>query len=423
MVKNDRYTAIPMFSRHFNQDIGENQFFPSTLGTERTIQHVLALRRQKISLPLSLDPFPDGVSHDLNLALASARKSRPQFLLLMSLGEELKSHPSIVHGGFQCVILDQAFHHLIMLHHENIWRRWRGITHVAASMNTHHRAPLSTPGDILVRAWLVWRSHGAWFCRAEIVNSEGVVTTTASAKWVTLKPDAPSIVGMEELEAAEMEELKKTYSEELEAAAHAKELEAAAYAKTEELVAEDVKELEAAIKELKATAHANVKKLKAAIKELKDDIKARKPSIRPNPSKFHISITKFTMATSPPPATALVAIGNTPIVKRKRVIPPGHADAYLKLENLNPTGSYKDRMARSIIEEAERRGDLKPGMKVVEATGCSTGSSLAFVCAVKGYEFNVVSSDTFAPEKLRVMDAFGASLDIIPSPTKAMLQN
>ncbi|KAM5383395.1 hypothetical protein ACJZ2D_002088 [Fusarium nematophilum] len=278
MVKNDRYTAIPMFSRHFNQDIGENQFFPSTLGTERTIQHVLALRRQKISLPLSLDPFPDGVSHDLNLALASARKSRPQFLLLMSLGEELKSHPSIVHGGFQCVILDQAFHHLIMLHHENIWRRWRGITHVAASMNTHHRAPLSTPGDILVRAWLVWRSHGAWFCRAEIVNSEGVVTTTASAKWVTLKPDAPSIVGMEELEAAEMEELKKTYSEELEAAAHAKELEAAAYAKTEELVAEDVKELEAAIKELKATAHANVKKLKAAIKELKDDIKARKPS-------------------------------------------------------------------------------------------------------------------------------------------------
>jgi cysteine synthase A len=87
----------------------------------------------------------------------------------------------------------------------------------------------------------------------------------------------------------------------------------------------------------------------------------------------------------------------------------------VKLEWFNPTGSYKDRMALAMVEEAERRGDLRPGMTVVEYTGGSTGSSLAFVCAAKGYRFRVVSSDAFAPEKLKTMQAFGAELTIVPS--------
>jgi cysteine synthase A len=87
----------------------------------------------------------------------------------------------------------------------------------------------------------------------------------------------------------------------------------------------------------------------------------------------------------------------------------------VKLEYFNPTGSYKDRMALSMIEGAEARGDLRPGMTVVEYTGGSTGSSLAFVCALKGYAFKAVSSDAFAHEKLRTMRAFGAELIIVPS--------
>ena len=113
--------------------------------------------------------------------------------------------------------------------------------------------------------------------------------------------------------------------------------------------------------------------------------------------------------------SALDAIGNTPIVKLSRVVPEGSADVYVKLESLNPTGSYKDRFARAMIEGAETRGDLTPGMTVVEFTGGSTGSSLAFVCAVKGYPLRVVTSDAFAQEKLRTMEAFGATLTIIPS--------
>ena len=67
-------------------------------------------------------------------------------------------------------------------------------------------------------------------------------------------------------------------------------------------------------------------------------------------------------------------------------------------------------MALAMIEEAEKRGDLRPGMTVVEYTGGSTGSALAFVCAVKGYRFKVISSDAFAREKLQTMKAFGADL-------------
>jgi cysteine synthase A len=113
--------------------------------------------------------------------------------------------------------------------------------------------------------------------------------------------------------------------------------------------------------------------------------------------------------------STLMAIGNTPLVKLQKVVPEGHADIYVKLEYYNPTGSYKDRMALAMIEEAEKRGDLRPGMTVVEYTGGSTGSSLAFICAIKGYPFKVVSSDAFASEKLRTMQAFGAELTIEPS--------
>lgn len=111
----------------------------------------------------------------------------------------------------------------------------------------------------------------------------------------------------------------------------------------------------------------------------------------------------------------LRAIGNTPLVKLQHIVPPDCADIYVKLEYYNPTGSYKDRMALAIIEEAEKRGTLKPGMQVVECTGGSTGTSLAFVCSVKGYRFRVVSSDAFAKEKLQSMRLFGAELELFAS--------
>lgn len=116
-------------------------------------------------------------------------------------------------------------------------------------------------------------------------------------------------------------------------------------------------------------------------------------------------------------ANTLEAIGNTPIVRLNHLVPKNAADVWLKLEGGNPTGSYKDRMALAMIEGAETRGALKPGMTVVEYTGGSTGSALAFICAVKGYDFHVISSDAFAKEKLDTMKAFGANLEVIHSPS------
>jgi cysteine synthase len=110
----------------------------------------------------------------------------------------------------------------------------------------------------------------------------------------------------------------------------------------------------------------------------------------------------------------LETIGNTPMVKLSRIVPLHCADIYVKLEYFNPTGSYKDRMALAIVEEAEKRGDIKPGISIVEFTGGSTGTSLAFVCAVKGYHFKAITSDAFAKEKLQTIRLFGADLEIIP---------
>ena len=108
-------------------------------------------------------------------------------------------------------------------------------------------------------------------------------------------------------------------------------------------------------------------------------------------------------------------VGNTPLIKIERLSEPGSAEIFIKYEGANPTGSMKDRMALSMIEGAEKRGELKPEGRVIDYTGGSTGSSLAMVCAVKGYKSYFVSSDAFAEEKLLTMKAFGAELEIFPS--------
>jgi cysteine synthase len=110
------------------------------------------------------------------------------------------------------------------------------------------------------------------------------------------------------------------------------------------------------------------------------------------------------------------AIGGTPVVRLQNLAGADSAEVWVKLESANPTGSYKDRMALAMIEAAELDGRLAPGQTVVEYTGGSTGSSLAFVCAVKGHPLRIVSSDAFSVEKIRTMRAFGADVELLPSP-------
>src|SRR5919202_2295754 len=111
----------------------------------------------------------------------------------------------------------------------------------------------------------------------------------------------------------------------------------------------------------------------------------------------------------------LAGIGGTPLIELRKLVPPGSARVIAKLEWANPTGSMKDRMAVAVIEAAERRGLLTPGGTVVEYTAGTTGISLALVCAAKGYRFRAVFSDAFSVEKRRTMQAFGATVEDVPS--------
>jgi cysteine synthase A len=118
--------------------------------------------------------------------------------------------------------------------------------------------------------------------------------------------------------------------------------------------------------------------------------------------------------------SALDGIGNTPLVELRRLVPPGAARLLLKLEAANPTGSMKDRMARAAIEAAEADGRLRPGGTVVEYTAGTTGISLAFVCAAKGYAIEIVFSDAFSEEKRRTMEAYGAKITDVRSENKGI---
>jgi cysteine synthase A len=121
-------------------------------------------------------------------------------------------------------------------------------------------------------------------------------------------------------------------------------------------------------------------------------------------------------------ASVLDAIGATPAVQLRKVVPPGAARVVVKLEGANPTGNMKDRMAKTAIEAAERDGRLQPGGTVVEYTGGSTGASLALVCAAKGYRCKIVTSDAFSEEKTRTAQAFGAEITLIPSDGKKITE-
>jgi cysteine synthase A len=111
----------------------------------------------------------------------------------------------------------------------------------------------------------------------------------------------------------------------------------------------------------------------------------------------------------------LDAIGNTPLVRLQRLVPGSGAEIWVKLEYLNPSGSMKDRMALAMIEGAARDALIEPGTTVVEYTGGSTGPALALVCRAKDYRPRIVISDCFSDERLQLIRALGAELEVVPA--------
>ncbi len=122
----------------------------------------------------------------------------------------------------------------------------------------------------------------------------------------------------------------------------------------------------------------------------------------------------------------LGSVGNTPLIELCRVVPDGCAQILVKLESHNPTGSMKDRMAHAVVAGAVSRGTIEPNGTIIEYTGGSTGTSLAFVCAAMGYQLSIVTSDAFSREKRDHMRALGANVLELPSEggrtTKKLIQ-
>ncbi|MEM7432849.1 MAG: cysteine synthase A [Pseudomonadota bacterium] len=112
--------------------------------------------------------------------------------------------------------------------------------------------------------------------------------------------------------------------------------------------------------------------------------------------------------------TILETIGQTPIVRLNRIAPE-HVEMYVKVESFNPMGSVKDRLALAIILDAERRGELKPGQTVIEATSGNTGIALAMVCAARGYPFVAVMAESFSVERRKIMRGLGAKVILTPA--------
>ncbi len=177
------YEPVPVWSRHVNEQTGENRFFAKTVYTDSTIPHILALNLKDFktpeptSAPLKDESPPKSLSN-----IASH-----ELIFLMTLGEDLQAHPSIVHGGFQAIIFDEIMRLLILLHQNNVCTPGPRDIHYTANMTVSYSAPVIAPSSVLVRSRLVRREGRKWFTNGEIVNTEGQILTSAESMWITAK--------------------------------------------------------------------------------------------------------------------------------------------------------------------------------------------------------------------------------------------
>lgn len=174
------YKAIPTFSRVL-KETGEDFFFSRTVATAQTIPHLVSLQLKDLKLPAEApkgtNPFP------WDHRQPTPVPAKPDTIFLLRLARPgLDGHPSVIHGGMACAILDEMMGLCIMLHHQHISGPRDSLFTV--SLNVTYRAPVPTPADVMVRAWLVTRQGRKWFSVGQITDLNGQVLTEANGIWV-----------------------------------------------------------------------------------------------------------------------------------------------------------------------------------------------------------------------------------------------
>ncbi|KAK5943668.1 hypothetical protein PMZ80_004676 [Knufia obscura] len=186
LITSPKYKVIPTFSRHLKSS-GEDYFFSRTINTTVTIPHMISIQLRDFNTPEpSNSPPPSSTSHKT----PAIAPSHPDALTLLSLSSPgLNGHPSTLHGGVTCAILDETMGLLIMLHDNNTkadGKEERDSLYTA-NLNVTYRAPVPTPGEVLVKTWLVGRQGRKWYSKGQIVDREGVVLAEADGLWVTAR--------------------------------------------------------------------------------------------------------------------------------------------------------------------------------------------------------------------------------------------
>ncbi|EXJ96291.1 hypothetical protein A1O1_01417 [Capronia coronata CBS 617.96] len=177
------YKPIPTFSRVLKES-GEDHFFARTVSTPATIPHLVTLQLKNFETPPEV---PKGTLKGKESQTAVTRvPEKPDCVMLLSLGRPgLDGHPRIIHGGMACAILDEMIGLCLMLHHQHICGPRDSLFTV--NLNVTFRAPVPTPGDVLVKTWVVAREGRKWLAHGQIIDKDGVVLTEAEGLWVLAK--------------------------------------------------------------------------------------------------------------------------------------------------------------------------------------------------------------------------------------------
>lgn len=182
-MQDPAYRPISSFSRTTKPD-GEDYFFGETVNNEETIPHYVCLQLKKFETPVVTKATPQQMMITGKRALATP-PGQPDCIFLLRIGERgLDGHPYTLHGGMACAILDETMGFNAVLHNYNLDGPKRRNMLYTANLNTTYRAPLATPGEIIVRTWLEKREGRKWTFQGQIIDKNGIVCTDAEGLWV-----------------------------------------------------------------------------------------------------------------------------------------------------------------------------------------------------------------------------------------------